>query len=374
VLVELGSQNTIYSAFVSNEFNGESITDKRQHTIGLFTQYANATFQLFTKSRLGLGLRNNYLTTTNRFYAEPRMSLEYDLTESVMFRTGGGVYRQFVNQIRTDNALQGARDLWVVADSEIPDQRALHAYAGFIRSRGSTTIEWNYYQRSYQGLLDYSFTHGGLVTEYVNYEELFFEGEGKSKGMEAAIRVETNRFLGSGSYTLSSTRYRFEDINNGKWYYADVDQRHQATLFGSVKLKPFNIFSTLYYGSGRPYSRFTIPVGLQGPDQNDGPTPSPNDISLISTDKKNDYRLDAYARMDLGASYVRKIGQLDMTLSVNLFNAFDRSNVVDNKIKYSVTPIRPRPGEPPPQPVLTANYTDITLMGRTLSFSVELEF
>lgn len=374
-LIELGSQNTLYGAFVSNEFNDESITDKRQKTIGLFTQYINASIQFRAKSRLGLGLRNNYLTSQKQILPEPRISFEQDFSEYLTFRAGGGVFRQFVNQVRTDNALQGSRDLWVISDKEIPDQSALHFYTGFIRSKGFTTLELNYFQRRYTGLLDYAFTHGGLVTEYVNYEELFFEGEGKSKGIEAAVRVETNRFLGSASYTLSSTRYKFDDLNNGKWYYADIDQRHEATLFGTVKLKPFNVFSTVYMGSGRPYSQFSIPQALRGPGNNDGPPPPPNDIALITTDGKNDDRLAVYNRVDLGASYNRQIGNLEMTFSMNLFNVFDRENQYDRKIKYEVVRVPPPPGGgPPPRPVLTAKNYDVILMGRTLSFMVELEF
>lgn len=364
-LVETGVQSTIYNTRIHSEYNDSTIVEKNQENLVQFVHYLNGSVDLSSKTTLSAGIRSNYLESKEGVRFEPRLSLSQDLGSSIRAHFATGIHRQFVNQILTQNTLQGSRDLWVISDDEVPDQRAFHASASLSKQMSRSFLEVGYFFRDFNGLLDYAYAQGARLTEYVNYDELFFKGSGYSRGAEFLYKFNSSKFDGLFGYTFKHIRYRFDDLNMGEWYPADHDQRHEMNALAMYKLGKLSLSGTWYYGSGTPYTEALPREPLPSPGGEGGGQAPPDVIFLVPTTSKNNDRFSAYSRFDLGASYKRNLGKVDVTLGANLFNVFNKTNFYDRQISFESQGPDTRPA---------ISFSNLSLMERTLSFSVEVAF
>lgn len=387
VFLETGLQATLYNTKISSILNDTAIVNKKQQDIALITQYAHITLNPGVNTNLGFGLRTNYLTGRD-FFFEPRLSARQNITEELSLKASTGIHRQFVNQIITYNTLQGSRDLWAVADHEVPDQRAFHLSTGLTLRKKNTVLELGFFYKEFNGIMDYAFRQGARQTEYLNYEENFFSGAGFSHGVQAMHQISQDKFTGLASYTYQITNYQFDDINNGNWFPADHDQRHELNLLGTYQLRNFDFSIAWYYGSGLPYTEYFEPEVVEGPPgQGPEDNAAPNSIQVYLPDgPKNGSRFNAYHRLDLSAGFTKKIGALQTRVTANVFNVYDRSNFYDRQVDYDI----PRPEDNPPPPPTTArvsqddppppqgespiSYFSLALLDRTFSLGLEIKF
>ncbi len=337
-----GLQNSLYKTYINSTTNGEPVTQKDQDNVLLLTQFVHVDLPLSPAFDINFGLRSNYLSSREKVYLEPRASLGYQINDHLRLAAAGGIYTQFVNQINTQNVLQGSRDLWTLADNEIPVQISEHLIAGMAYSRSSLSFEFNFFQKQFSGIMDYAFRFGNRITEYENYEEQFFEGDGRAKGIETFIKHESSKFTGWLGYTLSKVNYRFDDIDEGDWFSADHDQRHEVNLFGSYRLGPLKLQATWFLGSGRPFTVYRLNARRNNNRRGNRPG-----VAILEADERNGRRLDTYHRLDLGLSYIHQLGNAELQVNANLFNVYDQNNIYDSTLETVVNPNLPAPGDGP---------------------------
>ncbi len=320
--LRLGVNATRFSTHYRNVTDTIEIVDEvldNKYQVSVFGIY---DFHLSERFNVNLGFRDNYYEVTNKWYPEPRISAGWNVHPTFRVKAGYGIYHQFINQSNTKNALQGSRDFWILADNDrIPVQRANHYMTGFEYNRGSILLYGEYFRRDYTGLLEYAFSNGGLVTEFPNYRELFFEGVGYSEGFELLIKRSAPIFNAWAGYTMSTVRHQFDDLNDGREYYADHDQRHEVNLYGSLKWKQWELFTTWLYGSGKPYSANN--------EFNNSDNPH---IMLVDEGDKNNARLPDYHRLDAGLKYNTTINNIIFSATLNIFNIYNRQNTLDYRI------------------------------------------
>ena len=367
--LELGAALSSFHTQISSLQNDSIITFKDQPKSIIFTQYIQNKISLNSNTELSLGLRGNFISNTNEYNFEPRFSLNHRFNSNWTGTFSTGVYRQFVNQVNTSNALQGSRDLWLLSDFEIPSQRSVHYVAGFSRDVANSHISFNGFYKSFDGLLDYAFRQGNLITEYENYEDQFFTGKGRAKGLEMMVKYSVGNFMGWTSYTLSKTEYQFDQLNLGKYYPADHDQTHELNLFGSYQVGKLTLFTTWYYGSGQPYSGLNIRADNKNDRQ------AKKKVRTLDRDKKNNLRFPAYHRLDIGANYQIPLGENNLRISGKIFNVYDRRNVYDRKLELQLVQRESNPKLPNASQLKpVATVVDIKLMGITPTISVEFSF
>ncbi len=319
VIWQFGAEFSFYNTFIENTLNEEPLIEKKQAGATLSTLYTQADIRIRPTTRLGIGTRGTYASTRGQTYFEPRLSLTEELNPNLSLRASVGRYNQFVNQVISRNVLQGSRDLWVLSDDEVPVQLADHYTVGGSWQKNGFGLDMSLFHRNFSGLLYYAFIEGNEITQFTNYEESFFEGDGRATGWELLLKKESPTFSGWVSYTLSRSDAKYDDLNGGEWFSADQDQRHEINFYVSKKLGPFNLYSTWIYGSGRPYSTFG--------GGNDTREDRRGDIILINTSQINNLRLDDYHRLDLGVSSVWKWGRTEVEGNIHLFNVYDRKNI-----------------------------------------------
>lgn len=326
-LIRMGMQSSILGTVYKSKTDDTTFVDHTELNQGLISLYGLNVLQPLKGLTLNLGLRSNYYSKTRKWYLEPRISLSQQVTSQIRLKGAYGIYHQFINQSMTKNALQGSRDFWLLADDlKIPVQRAKHFSAGLDYSFGSFIFNAEYFRKDFDGLLEYAFSNGGLVTEYDNYEDMFFEGSGKSEGIELLLKKSGKSFNAWIGYTYSKVKYLFDEINDGEVFYADHDQRHEINIYGSYKIGKLELFGTWVYGSGRPYSQ-TNQLASNETTMDDFDA----HVTVVDIDEKNGLRLPPYHRLDVGGKYTFFFNEINAVLSLSVFNLYNRQNTIDYK-------------------------------------------
>ena len=332
----------------------------------LNTLYGLGIFQPVQHLTLNLGLRSNYYSMNKQWYFEPRVSASHQATEKLRLKAAYGIYHQYINQSNTKNALQGSRDFWVLADDEaIPIQKARHITAGADYRLGDYTFNVEYFKKDFDGILEYAFSNGGLVTEFDNYEAMFFAGKGIADGIEFLVKKSGNSVNAWVGYTFGMIKYQFDELNEGNWYYADHDQRHEVNAYGSYKFGNFEVFGSWVYGSGMPNSQTTGTMSNQN-EMDD----FRSHVTVVDIEEKNGARLPAYHRLDIGGKYKHSFDEVDMTFALNIFNLYNRTNIID--YNYYLIMGGHSKGHGMSTPVVQSSA--ITSMGITPNISLTISF
>jgi hypothetical protein len=147
-------------------------------------------------------------------------------------------------------------------------------------------------------------------------------GKGWSYGMEVFAEKKSGKTTGWIGYTLSWTMRQFDNINFGEPYPYKYDRRHDISVVVAHKFnKQFDIGVTWVYGTG---NALTLPV-MRAMAQTDYYYPGYySEIEYF--EKKNDFRMAAYHRLDFSANWNFHVGSADATLNLSVYNCYSRRN------------------------------------------------
>lgn len=245
---------------------------------------------------------------------EPRLALNYTFDESQSVKASYARNTQHMHLL-TNSTASSPTDRWIpnsnIIRPEIADQVSLGYYKNLKENRFETSVET--YYKAMQNQID--FKDGASIegNELVESQLLF--GKGRAYGLELSLKKKEGKFTGWISYTLSRTEKQIEGINAGKWYAARQDQTHNLALVGIYKLNPkWTVSATFVYYTG---NAVTFPSGKY----------SINGKSYFLYTERNGYRMPAYHRLDLGATYKLKTKKhYSSELAFSLYNAYGREN------------------------------------------------
>jgi hypothetical protein len=155
--------------------------------------------------------------------------------------------------------------------------------------------------------------------------------------MEVFINKRLGDFTGWIGYTLSWTTRTFPELNGGKTFFPRYDSRHDTAITLNYKLSEgWEVGAAWVFQSGQAY---TMPSGtyfsnLSSTTINGGTMLPPifgnsrfgfPQIGTLTTER-NGGRLPAYHRLDVNFSHYFTWFNLPFTLSLNVFNAYNRWN------------------------------------------------
>ncbi len=311
--------NDIEYEFTRNDTINELNRDDQGLTTAIYLQDRHTFGE---KLVLKGGLRAVHYNITNKLYLEPRTSVSYLLTDKFKLKAAYGKYNQFATRIIREDIQQGSRDFWLLAnDDNAPVSSAIHYIGGMSYETPSWLFDVEAYYKSLQGLSEYTtrFVRSGFGPRgSLEYEELFYHGDGVAKGVEFLLQKKAGQLTGWLSYTLGEVKYDFADFGDVP-FFANQDQTHELKLVGSYRLRNWTFGATFIYATGKPY---TAPTGYYEVTLLDGTSSDYFEISA-----KNALRLPDYHRFDLSATYDFKMGNSNASAGLSVFNVYNRSNV-----------------------------------------------
>lgn len=248
------------------------------------------------------------------FNPEPRLSASYQLDSSSSLKAAYTRNAQYLHLI-SNSTVSSPTDKWVPTNNnilpEIADQASLGYFKNLNNNRYEVSVE--VYYKYLQNQIDYE--NGADVLFSDQIETQLLSGIGRAYGLEVLVKKKTGNFTGWISYTISRTEKKINGINDGQWYAARQDKTHDLSIVLSYDInKKINLSAVWVYSTGNAVS---FPTGKYYVDQQ----------AVWLYTERNGYRMPAYHRLDLGATFKLKDHKhFTNELSIGIFNAYGREN------------------------------------------------
>lgn len=250
----------------------------------------------------------------NHFSIEPRVSLAYQLNSTSSVKAAYARTTQNLHML-SSTPLGNTFDRWTGSTNYIKPEIADQVSVGYFRNFANNMFEFSVeaYYKKLQNQIDYK--DGADILGDDNFETEILFGKGRAYGVEFFLKKKYGRFNGWIGYTLSRSQKKIDKINDGKWYDAHQDRRHDLSVVGIYEInKKWSLSGTWVYASGNP---LTFPTGKYVIDEN----------TVLYFEGRNNHRAPAFHRLDVGAIYVMvDNGKRYSELSFGLYNAYARHN------------------------------------------------
>ncbi len=293
--------------------------------------YAEDEWRVSDRLQLGLGLHGALYTTGGYTYPslEPRASAAFQLRPRLALKASAAITQQPLHLLTTGAGVGLPADLWVPADS-IGPQRGTQVAVGLAGSSSSGRTTWTLegYWRDMRGLVAYR-EGAAFTTPFDDWQELVVTGDGTSRGLELFVQHRTDRLTTWLGYTLAKTDRQFDALNGGERFPFRYDRRHDVSAVALYQLsRAFDVSAAFVYGTG---DAITLPVAAYEGTELDYSNVN-SWIEGTFTDEtavygpRNGFRLPAYVRLDLGATWYFRRGPRPHALSLNVYNATNQKN------------------------------------------------
>ncbi len=247
------------------------------------------------------------------FNFEPRISLKYNINNCNNLKLGFGMTSQNIHAIRSSST-SFPFDRYALTSASVKPEMAAQYGAGYAGMTGDGNFDWSVegYYKDIRNVYDYQ--DGRSMFSRINLESIILGGKGRSYGAELMFRKNNGRLSGWISYTLSWTQTRIPGINNGRWYDASNDRRHNLSVTAIFKLnRHWNLSGSWVYSSGHPLTAPDVKYQLDG-------------VTCYYYSQRNGYKTPPTHRLDLSANYTRKGKRFTTQWTFGLYNAYCRYN------------------------------------------------
>ena len=264
------------------------------------------------------GLRANHYSIDGEIYTEPRLSLEYGISDATQIRAAFGDYYQFALSVARQSIEEGPRTFWTLADGEdVPVSKARHFVLGATHSVGTYNFNVEFFHKEYEDLSEFTQQTRPIRNEdgtglTLILEQEFHTGSGTASGVEFFAQKGVGNFTGWVGYTFSEVIYDFPTVSDAT-YNADQDATHEFKTVLMYQWGKWDLASTFIYATGRPFTE------VLGVVENSFPT-------AYEVGPRNEERYDAYHRLDLSATYNFQFLGGEGEVGLSIFNVYDREN------------------------------------------------
>lgn len=296
--------------------------------------YGEDNWSLTPWLKANIGLRASLYSVGGKTYAsaEPRLSVRALLTDRFSLKASYSEMGQYIHLLCNSN-LSLPSDLWVPVTENIKPMRSKQVAAGAFYDISRFEFSLEGYYKTMDNVLEYKdgASYFGMST---GWEDKVCMGRGWSYGLEFLVQKKTGKTTGWIGYTLARSMRQFDRpgniINDGQPFPAKYDRRHDIGATVTHKFsKRFDLSATFVFSSGNCGSlgfddyKLVEPTGAGAkagfPDSgwwNSG-TYLPN---------RNNYRMPAYNRMDIGMNFYKQKKHGTSIWNISAYNVYNRLN------------------------------------------------
>lgn len=246
---------------------------------------------------------------------EPRVTVRYAINDETSVKAAITRNLQYIHLV-TNAGTTLPTDLWVPSTYLVRPQISWLYALGFFKNLADNTYETSLevYYKDMQNQVEYA---EGYTPSLRDPEEEFVFGKGWSYGAELLVNKLKGRFTGWVGYTLSWTWRRFPDLNEGLKYPTRYDRRHDLSVVTNYELnRKWKFGAVFVYGTG---NAITLPERFY----------FINGVLTQEYSRLNQYRMNAYHRLDLSATYTpqpKKKRKVNSSWVFSVYNTYSRLN------------------------------------------------
>lgn len=312
--------------YIYHHFHPQNNT-LQAHELGI---YAENDWNINRVVRLNGGLRFGLYAISGKSYAsiEPRFSGRFLLTPQWSLKASYARMSQYVHQI-SESYISLPTDTWMPVSEKLKPMMSDQVSLGVYYSpKSDYSFSAEGYYKWMNHLMDYKDNYQ-FIPSSAGWEAKMTQGKGRSYGVELIVRKENGKITGWIGYGLSWTNRRFPEINGGKEYPDKYDNRHKLNIVANWKVSPkveLTAGWTYMTGNRVTVSFENYEIAGDGHSSLPGSNFLPPYIGETGLDyytTRNNYRLPAYHRLDLGINIYRpkKKGRMGIW-NVSIYNVY----------------------------------------------------
>jgi len=331
------TRHTFDLGTVARQVSGREGAASQSNTVANeYHLYAEDEFTPTARLTINGGLRltrfQSVDSTQSYGSVEPRLNVSYTATPTVTLKGGVSFTQQYLHLL--SNSGPGLpTSLWVPASTGIPPQRGWQYAAGVtVRPSGSRlAFNGEAYYRTIENIIGYSNGATFLLLDAFNSPEGINRidvldnitgGDGRAYGLEISGQYRSKKLDANLAYTLARVDHRLNGVNDFNYFPANQDRRHDLNLNGTWRFhRRLTLSFAWMYGSGVPV---TLPSGLARFPNLPGDNSSDRELSLYNN--RNNARLRAVHRLDLGLRWQRSPRWGEAHWELGIYNAYARAN------------------------------------------------
>ena len=185
--------------------------------------------------------------------------------------------------------------------------------------QGGLTLYAGIFYKKMKHVKDFS---SGLSTKYTALTDNMITGSGHARGVEFNLALEHRKISARFNYTLSESKRKFAEINNGKSFFPPYDVKHNVVVNTSYDISTRLTFNSLWTFSSGVYTTFPVGVAVA---HNISSSQNKPILVPVYTDRYN-YKLPNNHRLDLSLDYTIPYKYASLKLSIGAYNVYNQSN------------------------------------------------
>ncbi len=313
-----------------------------------FYSYFEDNFMISKRLSINYGVHFSNLLVNSKYRGslQPRIAGNYILDENSSIKLSYSSMTQYLHLL-SNTSVGLPTDFWVPATDKTPPQFGHQVAIGYTRDLGKGyNISVEGYYKTMKNIIAYKEGASFLATGK-DWQKIIEVGKGWSYGGELLFEKKLGKITGWLGYTLSWTWRQFDNINFGEPYYFKYDRRHDISLALTYEINDHIDLGIVWvYGTGNaitlPIQQYQQFYELITPNNNYGYYYGYGN-TVQYYDKKNDYRMPAYHRLDIGVNIHKKKKWGEATWSYGLYNAYNRQNPFYLQYGYLKNDFSPNP-------------------------------
>ena len=321
--------------FVPGEFDLFSTSSDGQNDIDItigqdniqsyeINTYVEDDFEITDKLKVNGGLHFSSFFVQDEIYTslQPRISMRYLVSDDQSFKASFASMAQYINLLANEG-IGLPTDIWVPSTSKILPQRSWQVAAGYafkVSKDLDMTLEGFYKDMS--NLVAYGEGEGFFDDSFRDFGERVVQGDGRAFGAEFLLQKKAGRFTGWLGYTWSKSLRTFDDLNGGEEFPFLFDRRHDISIVAQYELsKRVSLSGTWVYGTGN-----AVTLGSSNYNALFNGTENGALLEVENFTERNDFRLNAFHRMDIGINFTKKKRKHTRVWSIGAYNTYNRKN------------------------------------------------
>lgn len=249
-------------------------------------------------------------------YLEPRITARYAVTPDHALKASYARTTQYMHQL-SNTASPTPLDIWTPSTNNIQPQVADQYTIGYVYDAPSNIFEISAeaFYKNMEHQLDYIDNANLELNQQIEADLL--QSHSRSYGLELMARKDIGTTTGWVSYTLSRSERQTIGISQDEWFLNRYDRTHNLNLVITHELsKRASLSANWVYASGTPATFADSRLEFQDWD-----------IPYNSTDKRNNYRLPSFHRLDMSLTLKGKqLRRWKGEWVFSLYNVYGRRN------------------------------------------------
>lgn len=287
------------------------------------------------KANIGIHYSGFYVSDTLYQSVQPRISVRYLINSQWSIKAAYTKMEQYLHLL-TNTTIGLPTDLWLPVTNNILPQKSTQYAFGSAYSYKGFDFSIEAYYKTMDNMIEYkegaSFVSGfsgdGESENARAWEQkIETDGKGTSFGIEFLIKKNFGKTTGWFGYTWSKTDRQFSNISFGEPFPYTYDRRHDVGIVITHKFNDkIDIAGTWVYGTGnavtlayesyQAFNQFNQYYGMDDGEEN----------IINNIEKRNNFRMPAYHRLDLGVNFRKQKKYGKRTWSVGAYNVYNHKN------------------------------------------------